>query len=503
MSRRGWPGPVIRRALAAGLLAASLLAGAAGAAEPSGPRLADLFASHRTFFAGRKDPARAPLPLTDDGRFKATGQGDLFSRAMDAWGSRLLAATTAAEALAVLDAVAAWGAAVEAEANRLAIMLDRLRNAGTTGGGGAGMPGEFAAAAAGPAEYGGIIDRLADLDRWMALDARLTLQHAGLIRTYAAEFSASWSDLRIHGAVFGTSLVQRLYDAAEIQTLFEDMLVLAPQEEVFLARYAAGPFTLGPGARFIYAELSAALPEAARPALAELAGRPYAIGFLNAQFRRYHRAPAGGRFAAARIAAAAAAYTARQGPPPAAALMELIDFRQGELYCGYRPDSRFAPELAAMGAGDAAATVTDAAAAAITALSRYFAAHWTYGASTDIADAFVRRRADCFRMANLGGVLLANAGFTGIHPMRTANHAFLALDCGGRFVTCDPYGDIPPGKLFPDDFAGRGDRNVTLFARTIGGGVAWQTLVRPGEPAVVLSLPWLPPPAPVPAPPTP
>ncbi|MFH1708835.1 MAG: hypothetical protein ABIF71_13095 [Planctomycetota bacterium] len=459
-------------------------------------RFAAIVQAHRRFYAGHKVPPGDLPPLLDDGRLMTSTKEDLFSITVNSWGGRLIKARTADGPPAQLDTIAAWAGDTEQGARQFSAMIAQFRHRGVeVPPNDIILPGEFAPSVnSGPATVDGILARMDDLDRWMVLNAQWTLLHVQLIRQYTPEFRRSWGPSGIYGAVFGLSLVQRIYDTAEIQVLCEDMLELSAQEEIFRERAPGAPVTLGPGVGFVSAELAGRLPEPARAALADLAGRPYEMSCLTAQLRRCLNSKAGGRFMAEKIAAAVTAHVTREGSITPAALAELINYRQGEVQCGFRPEARFAPELVPAFLWLGEGGLLDAAALAVDSVTVLTRDRFTKGGSADIIDALAFHRIDSFRQANIAGALLANAGFTGIHPMRRGDHAFLGLATPDGIITCDPNTATAPGRKFPLDFADQGEANVTLFARTVGGFVAWRTLVRPQDPVVVIEMPYAVPP---------
>jgi len=453
---------------------------------------------HKKFYLSEKT-SENPHCLTSTGKFKVTNKRDLFSRTMDDWGISLFQVREAENLLNILSNLEKWGLREKSQCVNMKKVLDQIIVNLEKEDGKISLkplPGEFgifciAAAAGKRSELIGSLKRLSDLDAWFILECEWITKHIAVIREHENEFRSTWSPLGINGSLFGTSLAQRIYDISEIQLLIERAMFLSEKDKFIYQSYPGLPSEVIASARPMYRELYKHLSVETKSTLEKLTKQNYNLSYLNAQLSWYSQTQKGTLYCAKNLGNAISKLEKRVGKPTSDQIAEILSYRQGDVYCGYRADSRFLEKHSSIYSENPKINIRKRTKSIIGRIHSYSREHFENGASKNIQDTFSRKTASNYRLSNLTGVELANEGFTGIYPVRSKNNSFVTVQQKDVFITFDPSRGPDFEEYFPEWFVEENKTGVELYQRSIGGWIAHQVLVSHDKLIVTFDIPYI------------
>lgn len=301
-------------------------------------------------------------------------------------------------------------------------------------------------------ELDGALSRLLRLDQWMLLQSEWMQESAKLgLDAIAAVPDWNGKGRELPG---GYALMYRYEDIAEIQRQIEDLCIVDSSEKTA----AGAPGAVKPACfitlknRKFYGELVSGLKDEKEILLLldKSIENDYDSVYLNHIFWKYDNEKV-----TVRLIEVIKKWkelhkddmvseTARLG------LLEVINYRQGSIETAPQASDRFHAKIM-----EILPEITG------TKGEQFYKAHgtvlkwnenFTYGGTNSIEETFLKLTADCYKVSNLTGCLMANNGNDGIYPIRSLNnHILLCCRIDNAYVARDPLSNLG-WTLFPDGF---------------------------------------------------
>ena len=334
------------------------------------------------------------------------------------------------------------------------------------------------------AEAEGAAMRLADLLRWVDLQCEWTHDLAWILERFASCVERSDRGVAAAGGwknfMFGrlpgcSSLMEvTLGDALTCETMLADFLVVSDVERTVMGKTDASErcFAVTPEERSTFVRMRDALSGKAKDVFAAIPLEPYERTALNSNLARYVREKK-----TAELTASLRAYAKHHAKPEVRSMMEVVHIAQGAFGSTTSAGDRYHDEMVAW--SGKLSGKPDKAAARAHALAHGF---YTQGGRRHyrgrlwtIHDAQKAKATDCIRASQMMGSAYANAGYTGLHPVRicrgnlkqkiigTSGHTFVCVQVGRKNVCLDALMKRTFLKSFEKIHAG--DRTVVSVAK--------------------------------------
>ncbi|MBI5358970.1 MAG: hypothetical protein HZA48_00125 [Planctomycetes bacterium] len=324
------------------------------------------------------------------------------------------------------------------------------------------------------AELNGALSRLKRLDLWMLLQTKWMIESTKLgLDTLAAIPGWNGKGRELPG---GYALMYRYEDIAEIQRQIEDLFIIDSSEKTATGtpETVKPVFFVAPKNRKFYKELASGLKDEKEILLLlnKSIENDYDNAYLNHLIWKYD-----GEKSTDRLIEVIKKWkelhkddmvseTARLG------LLEVMNYRQGSIETAPKASDRFHAKIT-----ETLPKITG------TKGEQFYKAHsivlkwneeFTYGGTNSIEETFSKLTADCYRVSNLAGCLMANNGNDGIYPIRSLNnHVLLCCRIDNAYVARDPLSSLG-WTLFPGGFTtlNAGDWMKDRDEKALGGGDA-------------------------------
>ena len=343
--------------------------------------------------------------------------------------------------------------------------------------------GDAAAATAWSGEVLGATRRLVDLLRWVDLQtewicdlARVLDAFRFCIETSDREVAAAggWKNF-MFGRLPGASSLMELSvsDALMTELMLCDFFIVTDAESAAMGKKGTVPFfAVLPGHRAGFVKIHDALPKHAQTVFASIPTTDYELSAFNANLWRYGREKQ-----IDNLIESLKHFAKREKKPSVTTMMEVIHIAQGAFGSTTSAGDRYHAEMIAWSKklkGKPEKAVAQAHALAYGfytqgGRARYRGRLWT------IHDAQKAGATDCIRASQMMGSAYANAGYTGLHPVRicrgnvrqkiagVSGHTFVCAELGKKNVCLDPL--MKRSFLRPFEKMHAGDSRVLSVAK--------------------------------------